>query len=71
MLIIYAVTHNALHDVPVELVSEFQDEMFTYISESYPDITESIRTTKVLSPEIEEQLKEALSAFVKKFMADK
>ena len=71
VLIIYAVTHNYLHDVPVELVSEFQDEMFTYISESYPDITESIRTTKVLSPEIEEQLKEALSAFVKKFMADK
>ena len=71
VLIIYAVTHNYLREIPVDLVQEFQDEMFTYISESYPDIPDSIRKTKVLSEETEAQLKEALEAFVKKFMADK
>ena len=71
VLIIYAVTNNYLHDIPVELVGEFQDEMFAYIADSHPDITEAIRTTKVLSPEAEAELKEALSEFVKKFLADK
>lgn len=71
VLIIYAVTNNYLHDIPVERVGEFQDEMFAYIADSHPDITESIRTTKVLSPETEAELKEALSEFVKKFLADK
>ncbi|MBQ8780859.1 MAG: F0F1 ATP synthase subunit alpha [Oscillospiraceae bacterium] len=71
VLIIYAVTHNFLREVPVHLVQEFQDEMFTFISESYPDITDSIKKTKELTAETEEQLKEALGAFVKKFMADK
>ena len=71
VLIIYAVTHNYLKEVPVEYVQEFQNDMFAYISESYPDITDSIRKTQALSSETEEQLKEALGAFVKKFMADK
>ena len=71
VLIIYAVTHNYLHDIPLDLVQEFQDEMFKYIVETNPDITEAIKTTGVLSEETENKLKEALSDFVKKFMADK
>lgn len=71
VLIIYAVTHNYLHDIPLDLVQEFQDEMFKYIAETNPDITEAIKTTGVLSEETENRLKEALSDFVKKFMADK
>ncbi len=71
VLIIYAVTHNYLHDIPLDLVQEFQDEMFKYIAETNPDITEAIKTTGVLSEETENKLKEALSDFVKKFMADK
>lgn len=71
VLIIYAVTHNYLHDIPLNLVQEFQDEMFKYIAETNPDITEAIKTTGVLSEETENKLKEALSDFVKKFMADK
>ncbi len=71
VLIIYAVTHNYLHDIPLNLVQEFQDEMFKYIAETNSDITEAIKTTGVLSEETENKLKEALSDFVKKFMADK
>lgn len=71
VLIIYAVTHNYLHDIPLNLVQEFQDEMFKYIAETNSDITEVIKTTGVLSEETENKLKEALSDFVKKFMADK
>ena len=45
--------------------------MFDFIAESHPDITETIRTQKVLTPEAEDELKDALNEFVKKFLAEK
>ena len=71
VLIIYAVTHNYLKDIAVSDVLEFQNEMFDFIAESHPDITETIRTQKVLTPEAEDELKDALNEFVKKFLAEK
>ena len=70
VLIIYAVTHNYLHDVPVEKVNEYQNDMFDYIANSFPDIVKSIRDTKVLNTDNENQLKDALTAFTEKFLAE-
>jgi F-type H+-transporting ATPase subunit alpha len=71
VIIIYAVTHNYLKEVPVNLVSEFEHDLFEYIGDSCPDIIASIKDTKDLTEENEEALKEALSVFVKKFLSDK
>ena len=71
MLIIYAVTHGYLKDIPLELVSEFEKELFEYVSSAHPDIIASIKSTKDLTKENEEALKEAIAEFVKKFLADK
>ncbi len=71
VLIIYAVTHNYLKDIPLNQVSEFERELFEYIDNSHPDIISSIKETKDLTKENEEALKEALSAFVKKFLAER
>lgn len=71
VIIIYAVTHNYLKDIPVNQISEFEHELFEYIGNSYPDIISSIKETKDLTKENEEALKEALSAFVKKFLAER
>ena len=63
VLIIYVVTRKYLLDVPVEKVTDFENEFFEFIKASYPEIPESIRTTKKLSDEMEEMLVKAIGEF--------
>lgn len=60
VIIIYAATRKYLLDVEVEDILGFQERLFEYIDTKYPEIPESIRTTKELSPEIEEKLVQAI-----------
>ncbi len=60
VMIIYAVTKKYLLDIPVSEVLSFQDKLFEYVDTKYPEIPESIRTTKELSAEIEEKLVQAI-----------
>lgn len=69
VVIIYAVTHNYLRDIPVDKISEFEAELFDYIDNGHPEIISSIKETKELTKENEEALKSALEEFVKKFTA--
>ena len=71
VLIIYAVTHGYLKDIPLDMVAEFEEELFTYANETHPDIIASIKETKDLTKENEAALKEMLAGFVAKFLADK
>ncbi|MCH5324475.1 MAG: F0F1 ATP synthase subunit alpha [Eubacterium sp.] len=68
IIIIYAVINNYLKDVKLSDVAEFERELYKHIDEKYPEITEGIRNDKVLSPENEEKLKEALSEFAGKWV---
>ena len=61
VMIIYAVTKKYLLDIPVSEVLSFQDKLFEYVDTKYPEIPESIRTTKELSAEIEEKLVQAIN----------
>ena len=69
--LIYAVTHGFLRDIPLNLVGEFEKELFEYAADTHPDIIASIKETKDLTKENEEALKDMLSQFVKKFLSDK
>ncbi|MGN1107434.1 MAG: F0F1 ATP synthase subunit alpha [Huintestinicola sp.] len=69
VVIIYAVTHNYLRDIPVEKIGEFEAELFDYIDNGHPEIITSLKETKELTKENEETLKSALEEFVKKFTA--
>ena len=64
VIIIYAVVNNYLKDVPVDLISEFQEELFDHIDNSYPE-------TKDLTSDNENALKEVLSDFTEKYMSNK
>ncbi|MBO5265747.1 MAG: F0F1 ATP synthase subunit alpha [Ruminiclostridium sp.] len=67
VIIIYAVINNFLKDIPVERVGEYEKELFKYISEKYPNITDSIKAEKVLTPENEDNLKRVLTEFAASF----
>ena len=67
VIIIYAVINNFLKNIPVEKISDFETELFRYIAERYPEITDRIRKNKVLTPENEEALKKVLTEFAEKY----
>ena len=68
VIIIFAVVNGFLKDIPVELVSEFEKELFEHIDSTYSEIVKSITETKDMTAENSEKLKNVLGEFVKKFM---
>ena len=60
VIIIYAATRKYLLDIAVEDILEFEAKLFEHINTKYPEIPESIKTTKVLSDEMEEKLIQAI-----------
>lgn len=67
ILIIYAATKKYLLDVPVDDILRFQDGLLEHIKTKYSEIPESIRTTKEMSPEMEEKLVAAIKEFKEEF----
>lgn len=70
VIIIYAVTNNYLKDIDVKNIADYQIQLFDYIDNSYPEIIDSIKVTKELTAETEDALKEALTLFADKYIAD-
>ena len=60
VMIIYAVTKKYVIDVAVDRILDFQKGLFELIDTKYPQIPETIRTTKVLDEETEKALISAI-----------
>ena len=60
VIIIYAATRKYLLDIAVEDILRFQDELFEYIDTKYPEIPETIVTTKEMDEETEKKLIKAI-----------
>lgn len=67
VMIIYAVTKKYVIDVAVDRILDFQKGLFELIDTKYPQIPETIRTTKVLDEETEKTLISAIEEFKKTF----
>ncbi len=67
VIIIYAATKKYLLDVPVDDILKFEEGLFEFINTKYPDIPVSIKDTKELLPETEEQLVKAIKEFKESF----
>ena len=67
VIIIYAATKKYLLDIPTDEILRFENELFDYIDTKYPEIPESIRTTKVLEEDIEKTLIKAIEECKKSF----
>lgn len=67
VIIIYAVINNYLKNIPVEKIGAFEADLFRHIADKHPDIADSIRKEKVLTPENEEKLKAVLAEFTEKY----
>ena len=69
VVIIYAVINNFLKDIAVDKIKQYQADLLDHIKSTCPDILSSIKTEKVMKPEIEEQLKKVLADFAKGYAA--
>ena len=69
VVIIYAVVHNYLKDIPVEKIKQYQADLLDHIRSTVPEILTSIKTDKVITPENEEQLKNVLTEFARGYTA--
>ena len=67
IMIIYAATQKYLLDIDVEDVLRFETELFEYVETKYPEIPETIRTTKVIDEETEKLLVKAIEECKKAF----
>ncbi|MBP3412092.1 MAG: F0F1 ATP synthase subunit alpha [Oscillospiraceae bacterium] len=66
--IIYAVVNDMLSDIPVERVRGFESVLFEHLTVQAAGILESIRDTRVLSPENEEALRQAIETCKARFL---
>ena len=48
-------------------VLRFQEELFHYLDNKYPEVLDEIRTKQVLSPELEDKLSGIITEFKKEF----
>ena len=69
VVIVYAGVKGLIDDVPVEEVVQFSRELREYLKSNKPDFISKIQTEKVLSPEAETTLKEAIAEVVSTMMA--
>jgi F-type H+-transporting ATPase subunit alpha len=67
--ILYAVTHDYLVDVPLELVKTYEAELYEDMKTLHDaDVLEPIRSTGALSAETEDAMKKALADFTEQFL---
>lgn len=69
--ILYAVVNGYLSQIAAQDVARFERELFDLLDNSHPEILESIRGTKTLTPENEAALQAVLEAAVASFSGAK
>jgi F-type H+/Na+-transporting ATPase subunit alpha len=71
VMVFYAVTNNYLDKVPLDQISEWQDNFRRYMASSHPNIGRSIAAQKKLDDQLTEGLKLAITDFNQMFLAQK
>ena len=67
IIIIYAATKKYLLDIEVEDVLRFEQELFDYVDTKYPEIPETIATTKEIDEDTEAKLIKAIEECKEQF----
>lgn len=65
---LFALKHGMTRKISVDKVKDFVNELFQHISLNHPEIIEEIKTQKIISNDLDKQLKEVMKAFVEQFL---
>ncbi|VTS04308.1 F0F1 ATP synthase subunit alpha [Tuwongella immobilis] len=69
IMIIYAGTRGYLDNVPVPQVRSWEKQFLQFMKDQMPEVRNALKEKKALTPEIEEQLKKAITTFQPQFKA--
>jgi len=69
VVVLYAGTRGFLDKYDVERIKEYEPQVLAFMKNKYATVMKDIDDQKVLSPELEQKLKEALTAFDSVFVA--
>ncbi len=67
IMLIYLASKRYLSDIPVERISEFENDFYKYMDLEHPEIGLAIKETKQMSDDVKEKLDLAIEAFKKSF----
>ncbi|MFN3505373.1 MAG: F0F1 ATP synthase subunit alpha [Caldimicrobium sp.] len=65
--ILFAGTRGFLDEMPLEVLSQYERELYDFIEKKYPEIYQEIREKKEISAELDEKMRKALSEFNEEF----
>ena len=66
---IYLAVNNYLMPVQVKEVTQFADGFISFMHDNYPEVGESIKTTKELGKDMEEKLRRAIDEYTEQYGA--
>jgi len=61
--IIYAGTRGYLDKYPVEVVTSYEQQLYSFMESKYPDVLADIKERKEFTPEIDARMKALLEEF--------
>jgi F-type H+/Na+-transporting ATPase subunit alpha len=67
IIVIFAGTSGVLDDIPNDSVKAFEIGLLAHVKDKYPDVFESIKSTKAISPEVDATMKKAVAEFRESF----
>lgn len=65
---LFALKHGMTRRISVDKVKDFVNELFQHISLNHPEMIEEIKDKKIISNDLDKQLKEVMKAFVEQFL---
>uniref|UniRef100_A0A7V5XG34 ATP synthase subunit alpha n=1 Tax=Thermodesulfobacterium geofontis TaxID=1295609 RepID=A0A7V5XG34_9BACT len=65
--ILFAGTRGFLDEMPLEVLAQYEKELYEFIESKYPEIYKEIREKKEISPELEEKMKGVFREFNEEF----
>lgn len=65
--ILFAGTRGFLDEMPIEVLAQYEKELYEFIESKYPEIYKEIKEKKEISPELEEKMKQVFREFNEEF----
>lgn len=70
VMILFAASRNYIMDIPVERISEFEEEFLDYMDTHHREIGDEIKEKQVISDELSDKLRNAIEEFKKIFLIE-
>ncbi len=67
--ILFAGTRGFLDEMPLDVLADYEKELYEFIGSRYPEIYQEIKEKQEISPELEEKMKKVFSEFNEEFKA--